>query len=206
MGLNPTCNVVLSAYVQTLIQVKARQLCRKPGFRRSDHDDVAQDMTLHLLTQAHRYDPARGTLPTFADRVVTSAMKMILRDRRRLKRAAGYMAVSLEARVAGAEGHQIPLGQTLLAQDGRRHIDQPTRDPLADLASADALAHALGSLPPELADICRRLTSGTVASVARDLGVSRRQIYNALESIRSHLEGTEFGNSEPSRTPRASAA
>src|SRR4051794_20232710 len=88
----------ISAYAQALIKLKARQLSAKPGFRASDEPDLEHDLAVALLNQIDRYDPdRRASRDTFANRVVESAAKMILRARRRVKRAAGFRAKRLEA-------------------------------------------------------------------------------------------------------------
>ena len=42
MGPGPARDAVLTAYARMLINKKARQLCRKPGFSRSDQEDPAE--------------------------------------------------------------------------------------------------------------------------------------------------------------------
>ena len=101
MASPPAQDAVLTAYAQSLIKYKARQLTRRPGFTKSDQEDVEQDLTVHLLTQAHRFDPKRGSANTFAAHVIKSAAAMLLRDRGRRKRAAGFTALSLERTQVG---------------------------------------------------------------------------------------------------------
>lgn len=185
MGSAPTPGAVLTAYARIVIKSKARQLCRRSGFSRSDEDDLVQELTLRLLEKEHLYDPTRGaTLDTFADRVITSAVKMILRDRRRLKRAAGFTAVSLESTTVMIGGTPVYLTEAIGDADlervtlSKRHGPDPEAD----------LAELLEGLPPDLVDVARRLLGGTVASVARDLGTSRRQVYAAMARIGQHFE------------------
>lgn len=193
MGSEPTRGAVLTAFAQSLIQFKARQLCRKPGFSRSDQEDLVQELTLRLLEKAHLYDPDRGaSLDTFADRVIGSAVRMILRDRRRLKRAAGFGAMSLERSTVVIDGQPVLLCNLISSADRERvtlTVSHETGD--QDLSSVDG---AVDSLPSDLADIARRLMGGTVASVARELGTSRRQVYGAIQRIRQHFEAAGLGD------------
>jgi biotin operon repressor len=46
----------------------------------------------------------------------------------------------------------------------------------------------LADLPPHLQEIAARLVSATEAAIARDLGISRRQVRNAVETIRAHFQ------------------
>lgn len=187
MGPAPTPGAVLTAYARIVIKSKARQLCRRSGFSRSDEDDLVQELTLRLLEKEHLYDPTRGaTLDTFADRVITSAVKMILRDRRRLKRAAGFTAVSLESTTVIVDGKPVYLTEAI----GDADLERVTLSKRHSPAPEAELAEVLDGLAPELVDVAHRLQDGTVASVARDLTTSRRQVYGAMARIRQHFEDT----------------
>lgn len=184
---------VLTEYAQSLIKFKARQLSRRPGFSRSDEEDVAQELTVHLLSKAHQFDPNRASVNTFADRVIRSAIAMLLRDRRRQKRAAGFAATSLEDIPAQSGGDVESLRDMLTEADLRRRIGIAASDQdRADLIAA--VVEAMRSLPAADQETCRRLIEGSKASVARDLRVSRRQIRNAIERIRRHFEAAGLGD------------
>jgi hypothetical protein len=115
---------------------------------------------------------------------------MILRDRRRLKRNAGSGVRSLDRDEVGHERNRKPiLLREVVDEDDlrRRHggcgrSDEETRSLALDASSLVA------SLPPELQDTAMRLAHGSEAAVARELGVSRRQIRNAVAAIRKHFE------------------
>lgn len=192
MGPLPSRDAVLTAYVQSLIQFKARQLCRKPGFSRSDQDDLAQELTLRLLEKAHLYDPNRGaSVDTFADRVVNSAVRMILRDRRRLKRAPGIGALSLDTTAVLVNSKPVLLSDMVQRSDRDRLTltTQPESDDLRHISGA------VNTLAEDLANIARRIMAGdTVAAIAREMGVSRRQIYSAIRQIRLHFQNSGLGD------------
>lgn len=195
-----TGEAVLTAYVQQVIRIKARQLSRKRGFSRSDQDDLEQDLAMHLLQQARHYDPRRASLNTFAARVIESKARMILRDRRRLKRAAGFTARSLEERPQGASEEIALLRDRLTAADLGRRTGAVSDDPGRNETIA-AIVEALQTLPSELQKVCRQLMEGNVSSAARDLDTSRRQVHSAIERIRLHFEKCGLGDSSDSRTP-----
>ena len=96
MGTHTVHAALTTPYVTSLIRSKAGRLSRSSGFQRSEQGDLEQELTSHILKQAGHYDPARGSVNTFIDRVVTSAVAMVIRDRRRLKRGAGRRPISLE--------------------------------------------------------------------------------------------------------------
>src|SRR2546423_10155572 len=120
MGV-PPADAVLTAYARSFIQFKARQIGRKPGFNPSDEEDLVQELTTFLIRQAGKYDPRRGaSVETFANRVILSGVRMILRDRRRAKRAAGFAARSVERSTVDAGGTQVPLVDVVSDQDRAR--------------------------------------------------------------------------------------
>ena len=167
----------LSAYARSLIQLKARQLCQHPGFGFSDQPDLEQDLTLALLRKLHLYDPRRGASEdTFAARVIDSAAKMILRASLRAKRAPGRRGRSLDA---GG-------GNVVSEVDGdRRRGDSPSQ--LSELELQEAMASALAELTPIQAEVARRLGERPVAAVARELGVSRRQVNGVVAALRERF-------------------
>ena len=57
-----------------------------------------------------------------------------------------------------------------------------------------AVIEAGHSLPAADREICRWLIDGTEASVACDLGISRRQVRNAIERIRVYFEAAGLGD------------
>jgi DNA-directed RNA polymerase specialized sigma24 family protein len=85
------------------IGVKARQLCRRRDFGRSCREDIEQDLWLHLLTQAAKFDGDRSSLNTFIDRMVNSAAAALVRSREREMRADGFRSQSLDAAPRGKE-------------------------------------------------------------------------------------------------------
>lgn len=187
-------DAVLTAYAQSLIRFKARQLSRKPGFSRSDEEDFAQELTLHLVAQAHQYDPKRASVNTFAARVIESKVRMMVRERRRQKRAAGFAAQSLEQTPRTADQVGASFWDNLADSDQRRRAGAD--DEVVDRSeTVAAVVQAFASLPPELQDVCRLLIDGTSASTARNLGISRRQVRNAIARIREHFEAAGLGNS-----------
>ncbi len=194
MGATFRSDAVLTAYAKSLIRFKAKQLSRKPGFTKTDQEDLEQELTAQLLARAHLFDPTRASANTFADRVIKSAIAMMLRDRRRQKRAAGFAAQSLE-RTFVAQDHGITSLRDALgfADLGRRlgKGDEETRR--SELVVA--VNQVLESLPPDLQNICRRLISGSLAEVARELEMSRHRLRHAIERIRKHFETAGLGES-----------
>jgi RNA polymerase sigma-70 factor, ECF subfamily len=191
------CGHVLNAYAQTLIRIKARQICRKAGFNRSDEDDLKQEMVLYLLGQAHRFDPTRASLTTFICQVVDTCAAMILRNRRRLKRVGRIATLSLESTTIDLDGKPAPACRAILPEDLQRRTGGRPDCQAVRQEDAAAAAHAIATMPPDLQNMCDRLMGRTVTAVARDLGTSRRQVRGAIATIRRHFERAGFKNFRP---------
>lgn len=194
MGNAPAGNIVLTDYATTLIRVKARQLCRRTDFSSSEHDDITQELWLRLLTKAHYFDPQRGSLGTFVDRVVCSHVRTILRGRRRQSRLPWSGAISLERTIVEVDGIPTPAYQTISEADLHRRIGTVFTCGAARQEEAAALAHALRSMPARLRDVCQHLREGTISSAARALGTSRRQVRSAKRAVRRYFQRAGLEN------------
>ena len=182
---------LVSGYVQKMIKVKACQLRRRPEFARMELKDVQQELTARIMERAHLFDPARGAPTTFIAAVIGTAVPMMCRDRRRLKRAGEVRNTSLDACVVEKDGEaevEVSLVDQLGESDRLRHRcgdhcpDRERRD------MAMAVAAATERMPPKVRDVCYRfMAGGNESSVARDLGISRRQVRNAMDLARDEL-------------------
>ena len=187
-----TTESVLTDYAKTLIRCKARQLVRRPGFSRSDTDDLEQEFWLTLVNQAHNFDPDRGSINTFVDRVVNSSIQMVLRDRRRKKRANDFRTCSVDAAPDQNGGSPEPLRASLGESDRCRRIGTVSEDDVRRHDEADAVEHVLGVIPDHLREVCRLVMGGSIASAASELETSRRQIRKALADARPYFERAGF--------------
>jgi DNA-directed RNA polymerase specialized sigma24 family protein len=188
MGAHPE-SLLGSAYVTSLIQIKANQMSRKPGFCRSDEEELVQQLKTHLLEQAEHYDPSRGaSVETFANRVILTAVAMILRDRRRLKRAAGFTAASLETGTINVDGKDEALSDAVSDADKARITGTASSDPQIAAELAEAVEHALAALPPAVAAVGEALKRGdSVAVIAAKLNMSKRDVRAAKDQIGRHF-------------------
>jgi len=185
---------VCTEYARTLIRVKARQIVRRPGFSRSDTDDVEQDLFLHLLNQIRQFDPSRGSLNTFIARVVDSAVAMLVRERGRNKRAPATGVIqSLEVMVDQTDGPPSPLGATLSQDDAQRRTGVDAKSHIDLFELAHDIAHLIDALPPELQMVCRTRMDRSRAATQQELGLSRRKYDAAIKQIRERLAQGGFG-------------
>ena len=187
-------NVVSDPFTVTLIRIKARQLCRRSDFSRSDYDDLRQDMRLYLLEKAHLFNPARGNLEAFVTNAVNTWVAMRLRYRSRQKRCESYKAVSAEHTPVECDGNITSLGAVLLEEDGRRLTQVYPISPAEHFELREAIDHVMQRLEPDDRALLTYVAEHGVASAARERNVSRRQINNTLARLRSRLEEAGLGH------------
>lgn len=188
MGTDPVRSALTTQYVQKLLGIKARQLWRRPEFRRTDPADIAHDLLVHVLKQADNYDPARSAPNTFITRVVETAAAMLVRQRGCIKRAAGYRTISLERTHVCGDRRRITLGSVVGEGDLRRRCGGAVHDDRQDAELSADVARAMEGLTGRQCEIATRLSDATEASVAREMGISRRQVRNDVLAIREHFQ------------------
>ncbi|HEX3999766.1 MAG TPA: sigma factor [Pirellulales bacterium] len=180
---------VYNEYARTVIRVKARQLVRRPGFSRSDREDIEQELAAHLILQAEKFDAGRASLSTFIARVIDSAVAMLLRERGRLKRtpADGVEIQSLEVMIEQPGEPATKLGATISSADLERRTGGASKSDRQIFEDAQAFDSALDSLPSDLREVCRRMMGGS------EQDLSRRKVKAAMGAIRKRFERAGFG-------------
>ena len=182
----------LDCHAESLVRFKARQLSRRADFGRADEEDLRQELWLYLLSQLHRFDPARGSHRTFVNQVVNSGVATILRSRHRQKRAMGRAMLSLESTTVEAGGEPLPASEAVSPDDMQRRVGSNPRTDAELYEDAEAVNAALALMPPQLRRVARHLMSGVHASVACECGLTRRQVRIAKQRIRELLERAGF--------------
>lgn len=178
---------VLTDYARNLIRIKARQLSRQRHFRHAEEEDLRQELWMAVVNQAEKFDPSRASVDTFIDRVVNSAVVMLVRDRQREKRAEGFLAISIDSTHVSSETKE-PLAAQISNEDLHRRTQVFPAKPIEVSERKEAVDMALEGMPAELRDTCGLLMKGSIASASREEGISRRQIRKALATARRFLE------------------
>jgi len=186
-------DIVSDPFTITFIRIKARQLCRRSDFSRSDYDDLRQGMRLYLIEKVHLFDPVRGNLEAFVTRALRTWVAMHLRWRSRDKRRESYKAVSLEGTPVVCNGVMTTLGAVLLEEDGRRLTRTDPISAVEQFELREAIAHAMQHLKPQDHAILVHVAEHGVANAAKAFSISRRQVDNALARVRVHFEESGLG-------------
>ncbi|HNO80532.1 MAG TPA: sigma-70 family RNA polymerase sigma factor [Phycisphaerae bacterium] len=193
MEHNSPHDAVFTTYSRNLISYLSRKLKPKRVFRHESQEDLEQELTAFLLSRAHQFDPSRGSPNTFADRVIRSGIATMVRDRLRQKRAPEFDNVSLEKTYSASDEETPSMRNNLTEADLRRRHGDACHSKRAE--SIDAVWEILQSLPAEDQEICRLRMEGSDASVARELGISRRQVRQHLDRLRKRFEAGGFDRS-----------
>lgn len=162
-------------YASRLIRFKVHRICRRRGIPKSDEEVIEHDLWTHLSLRMARYDPSRGQITTFIDRVVERWIISYLRHRFADKRDPRREECSLDDEVLDADGRVVPRHETTLEA-----ASDPGR--LRDLERD--MAQILAQLPDDLRPIALALAFSTPNSVCAELGISRRAMAKAVERLR----------------------
>jgi hypothetical protein len=87
----------IGPFAESLAGSKARQIIGKAGLRRSDLEDIRQQLLLYVVEHLADYDRRRGAPEAHVTMLIKTAVAMLLRERRARKRGGGRPSVSLEA-------------------------------------------------------------------------------------------------------------
>ena len=180
--------IVSHPFAVTFIRIKARQLCRRCDFSRSDYDDLRQEMRLYLLEKAHLFDPKRGNIESFITKTLKTWVAMRLRYQDREKRRDVHKTASLERTPVECDGEIKTLGAALLEEDGQRIAQTQPLSSLARLELRDALATVIKKLSPEDRAVLAHVAQHGARSAIRSLGVSRRRVDKVMARVRQHCE------------------
>ncbi|MEZ6193261.1 MAG: hypothetical protein R3C45_18465 [Phycisphaerales bacterium] len=177
-------DLLAAPYTQTLIRIKARQLCRRTDFSYSDYDDMRQGMRLHLLEKAHLFDPERGNLEAFVTQLINTWVAMQLRHHDCLKRREDKKAVSFERTMVEHEGETTHLGHVLLEDDGQRRAQAYPKSDIERFELLEAIEHVMSTLNTDDRDLLLSIAKHGLKATARLRGVSWRQVTNARDRLR----------------------
>jgi len=165
-------NEPLTPYLTALIEVKTRQLVGKAGYTPDDIKDIEQDLTQDLLERLPKFDPAKASLNTFADRVVGRKIKSLIRDRhadmRDWRRVAYSLDEEIETDEVSTDRHEFISQDKADLQTGR--YDRPEAERVHLQMDVEAV---LAGLTPELRRVAVMLMTHSVAEVACELGIAR---------------------------------
>ncbi len=162
------------------IDLHTRRLRTLPEFTGDEPDDIKNDLWLHVLKRQHRFDPQRGSWPTYCDRLIRNKIRSLIRYRRAEKRNRRRESISVNAVVSGRNGDATSLHETIPTLE-------PDRLRLSDLDD-DLIRLIMSTTGIDRAVLIRKLARYTHTAVQDDLRLSRRQFEAAWARIHDRAQ------------------
>lgn len=169
---------LLDATAYRQIQYHAQQIAKQIDTRGGDTDDVAGELTLHVLRQLDHYDPHRGAFSTFLRQTLRRKTLDLLRYYRRIRRTPAGPVLSLSADIEEACDQDVV---------GRQHGSITSSFEDAVLQRVD-IERALSQLSPVRRQLCQQLMVHSQAEVAAAMGVSRFALARDCQGIQAELK------------------
>lgn len=153
-------------------------------------EDIEQELMLHVHRRLPRFDPGRGSLRTFVDRIARNCIANLVQAARAQKRAPELDIISLDAIAWSHDGddRRCRDGQPV-ALDPHHHAHL-SLEALLNLRIDLRRAH--DQLPPSLRAPLLGLFGSTVADAARRSGSSRARVYDHIAAIRERFRLVGF--------------
>lgn len=183
--------------IRALIKSKAKAMCRHRALSNADEDDFVQLALIQIFTNAHRYDPGRGTIEAFAIKISTNCFRMELRARRALKRGGWQRPASIDEDIDSQTGLTRAAG--LSEADGRRRQELWSRSDLESSDLAEDLRLALDRLTATDRELIEHVAAHGSTATAREWSrrtgksLTRHAIDRERKRIAAQLEDLDLG-------------
>lgn len=163
----------LDPTIRRLIYHEARRLLGQAGITRSEIDDIAQDLTIHLILGMLLFDPELSSVPTFAKVILERAAAKSLRHRQAAKRdyRRTFSLDELLERWSG-DGRSTRDLRESVGPD--TNINQQLR---MDLITE------ISKLSPPLKDLAERLRTQSIGEIAKETGIPRTTLSSRKKRI-----------------------
>jgi RNA polymerase sigma-70 factor (ECF subfamily) len=170
-----------------LIRERVKRLIGRHGFTASDRDDLEQDMALHLLECLRRQQQPIEAPEGFFRKVIAEHAVTLIRRREAEKRDHRRLS-SLHDKVLDEDGEYVERARVVPEDHVQTRLHTASRSRLDEVELVDDVAAVLAKLPPDLRDLCERLKHHSITEVARQLGVPRTTLHDAIRRLRQHFE------------------
>ncbi len=188
----------LDEYAIRLIRHKARQLVGRAGYVEADRQDIEQVLVIDLLRRMPCFDPALSKRETFITRIVEHQVATLIEAQkagvRDYRRCAGSLDERREDRDEDTGSSASDLPPVLDQEEYRREVLAASRRDGELLALRADLARILAELPPDLQRLIEELHMATASEVARQRGIPRGTLYEAIAKLRNRFERAGLGD------------
>lgn len=182
-----------SGFAGSYIRWKARRLVGHANLKHTDRRDIEQELSLALFRAFPNFDPDKAHWRSFAATVIERRAGRFLKRRRARKRQEQHSVGSLNHMVRDADGCEVLLSEQLREEHREALTGRYAPSPVEQTEAMLDVSEVLASLPPDLQDICRRLSRDSQRQVAEDLQMSRRTLRDVLTVIRERFIDAGLG-------------
>ena len=186
-GGGSPCAPRLGRFEFGIVKRKVRQIIGRAGYTRQDKEDLEQELLTRLLQGLRSFDPDVAHRKSFVTAIVERAVATILRDAEAQKRDHRRIS-SLQRLVNLTDEGPTELAETIGDREynGRRCRDPRSDEDLAQLVTD--LAEVIDSMPDELCDLAKRMKTQSISAIAREIGVPRTTLNDAVRRLRQRFE------------------
>lgn len=186
-GGGSPCAPRLGRFEFGIVKRKVRQIVGRAGYTRQDKEDLEQELLTRLLQGLRSFDPDVAHRKSFVTAIVERAVATILRDAEAQKRDHRRIS-SLQRLVDLTDEGPTELAETIGDREynGRRCRDPRSDEDLAQLVTD--LAEVIDSMPGELRDLAERMKTQSISAIAREIGVPRTTLNDAVRRLRQRFE------------------
>jgi len=153
------------AFANVIIRTEVKRLRERGVIRRADAEDIASAVITQLLAAWPSFDPDRGPPEAFINQVVNTRLVSLLRERNSQKRRATTEPIHAS--------DDRPVDHSSSGEGSRRMIELRVD-----------LRVALDRLTPKQREICDQLMREAITPAARQMGVPRSTLRDAVARIR----------------------
>lgn len=161
------------------IRFRAARLARSGAVPGLEAEDIEQELRLDLIRRACRFDPAKSSFDTFADRIITNRIATLASSTKAMR--AERVMQSIHA-PAGEDGGGLALSDILPEAASLDPVDE------FSLSHGPGLKGDVGKLLAALCPTTRQVAIAvshlTISEAARALGLHRSTVYERLGVIR----------------------
>lgn len=182
---------ILTTFAFKQAKFKAKQLAPRLEFADCDPEDIEQELLMYLIQKADKFDPLRSQLNTFISRVLESAVRELLRAKKRQKRhpiEGDVQLQSFEMPIDTVDGTFANLAAEISDKELCRRTSSVAMDAIEQVDERDAVEVSLSQLSSEHREFILFLADNTAAETLRRFDMSRRQMTKVLSEIRTHFE------------------
>jgi len=172
-------------FAARLIAKKAKQLVRQFGFKKSDREDLMQEMRLRVWKGFQKFDATKAHWNAFVTTIIERQVATIIEATCRLKRNEGEYPDSLDVLLAqcqedDAEESDDGLTPRETERFTGRDLETDQKLSVLKLDVDDVIA----SLPDDLRELCEHLKFYDITETAEQMGVPRTTVHSRLARLK----------------------